>query len=267
MLSGEGGDELFGGYNFYAGHALAARAKPLVPLARPLVERLPTSTSKASTLDWQAKRFVSGAQLGPIERHAVWKSVFTPQERAGIVRDAWTTDADPVDLLRARYAETEGAEMLARIMDVDLGVFLVDDMLVKTDRATMANSLEGRVPLLDPAIVDFAMTVPTRHKVRGLAKKRLMRRAVEPILPEEILKGAKRGFVMPLAAWLRGPLRPLMLDTLGGETLERQGLFEAAPVRALIDDHLAGRADQSRKLWALLIASLWLDRYGPGAAA
>src|SRR5207244_12872007 len=148
-LSGEGGDELFGGYYTYAADLLAARVGGLARLASPLVERLPASTAKAS-FDYRAKRFVRAAHLPPLERHHGWKEIFSTDARAELTGRA--PSFDPVDLLRARYAETEGAEPLARLQDVDLGVYLVDDLLVKTDRASMAHSLEARVPYLDPAV-------------------------------------------------------------------------------------------------------------------
>jgi asparagine synthase (glutamine-hydrolysing) len=186
-LSGEGGDEFFGGYNYYAGHRLARRLAPAARLLRPLVECLPTSTGKPSSFDWQAKRFVRSANLSTLERHYAWKSVFTPEERTELVEADRRTSLDPVEILRPHYAHTEGAEELARVMGVDLAVFLVDDMLVKTDRASMAHSLEARVPVLDPEVAELALALPSRLKVRGLSKKRLLRRAVAPLLPREIL--------------------------------------------------------------------------------
>jgi asparagine synthase (glutamine-hydrolysing) len=267
-LSGEGGDEFFGGYNYYAGHGLARKLAPVARLARPLVERLPASTGKASSFDWKAKRFVRSAGLSTIERHYAWKSVFTPEERARVVAPDRRPDADPLELLREHYAETANApDELSRVMGVDLSVFLVDDMLVKTDRASMAHSLEARVPLLDPVVAELALAVPTRMKVRGLSKKRLLRKAVEPLLPREILEGEKRGFSPPMGMWLRNELEPLARDALSPDTLRRQGFFRADPVTRMLDEHVAGRADNSRKIWALLTFSLWFDRYADGAAA
>src|SRR5205814_9871587 len=128
----------------------------------------------------RAKRFVRAAHLPPLERHHGWKEILSPDARAELT--GRRSDFDPVDLLRARYAETEGAEPLARLQDVDLGVYLVDDLLVKTDRASMAHSLEARVPFLDAHVAELALALPTDLKVRGLAKKRLLRRAVAPLV-------------------------------------------------------------------------------------
>ena len=257
-LSGEGGDELFGGYYTYVADLLALRAGGLARLARPLVELLPTSTARAS-FDYKAKRFVRGAHLPPLERHHAWKEIFSADARAELT--GRRNGFDPVDLYRARFAETEGAELLARLQDVDLGIYLVDDLLVKTDRASMAHSLEARVPFLDPAVTNLALALPTRHRVRGLRKKVLLRKAVAPLVPEPIVRGKKRGFSIPAAAWLRGDLAPFARGMLSPERLKRQGFFRPEAVTALIDRHVAGKEDLSRQLWGLLAFTLWHERH------
>jgi asparagine synthase (glutamine-hydrolysing) len=264
-LSGEGGDELFGGYYTYAADLLALRVGRLAPLARPVVERLPSSSRKAS-FDYKAKRFVRGASLPPLERHHAWKEIFSPELRAELT--GRPSNGDPVDLLRRRFDETEGAELLARLQDVDLGIYLVDDLLVKTDRASMAHSLEARVPYLDPLVAGLAQALPTRLKVSGLRKKRLLRQAAAPLLPRRIVYGRKRGFSIPAAAWLRGDLEPFARDVLSAETLRRQGYFRPEPVTSLIDRHASGQEDLSRQLWGLLAFTLWHERHverQPGA--
>jgi asparagine synthase (glutamine-hydrolysing) len=257
-LSGEGGDELFGGYYTYAADLLADRLAPLARLTRPVVERLPASTSKAS-LDYKAKRFVRAAHLPPLERHHGWKEIFSPEARAALT--GRRTAFDPIDVYRARYGETGAADELARLQDVDFGIYLVDDLLVKTDRASMAHSLEARVPFLDSAVTNFAFALPARHKVRGLSKKVLLREALEPLLPREIVRGRKRGFSIPAAAWLRGELRPFARETLSSGNLERQGFFNPSATTRLLDTHLAGKEDLSRQLWGLLAFTLWYERH------
>jgi asparagine synthase (glutamine-hydrolysing) len=257
-LSGEGGDELFGGYYTYAADLLALRVGRVAPFARPLVERLPSSSRRAS-LDYKAKRFVRGATLPPLERHHAWKEIFSPEARAELTGSP--SGFDPVDLLRARYSETEGAELLARLQDVDLGIYLVDDLLVKTDRASMAHSLEARVPYLDPLVAGLALALPTKLKISGLRKKRLLRKAAAPLLPQGIVNGRKRGFSIPAAAWLRGELEPFARDVLAPDTLRRQGFFRPEAVSRLIDRHVAGEEDLSRQLWGLLAFTLWHERH------
>ena len=257
-LSGEGGDELFGGYYTYAADLLALRAAPLARLARPLVERLPSSDSRAS-FDYRAKRFVRAAQLPPLERHHGWKEIFSPELRAELT--GRRNGFDPVDVYRAHFVETTDAELLARLQDIDERVYLTDDLLVKTDRASMAHSLEARVPFCDPIVAGFAHALPTRHKVRGLRKKVLLRRAAEPLLPRSIVSGKKRGFSIPAAAWLRGGLEPFARETLSEGTLGQQGFFEPRVVHRLLDDHVTGREDRSRQLWGLLAFTLWHERH------
>jgi asparagine synthase (glutamine-hydrolysing) len=257
-LSGEGGDELFGGYYTYVADLLADRTGRLAALARPVVERLPSSTARAS-FDYKAKRFTRAAHLPPLERHHAWKEIFSPEARAQLT--GRRHGFDPVDLYRERFAETEGAELLARLQDVDLGSYLVDDLLVKTDRASMAHSLEARVPYLDAAVASFALALPRRHRVNGLRKKVLLRKAVAPLVPDRIVRGKKRGFSIPAAAWLRGELEPFARDTLSAETLHRQGFFQPEAVRKLIDRHVAGQEDLSRQLWGVLAFTLWHERH------
>jgi asparagine synthase (glutamine-hydrolysing) len=266
VLSGEGADELFGGYYTYVADTFAPKVAPLARVARPLVERLPSSSASLS-LEFKAKRFTRAAHLAPLERHHGWKVIFAEEARRELLRADRRGTLDPLARYRARYAETAGAEPLARLLDVDLGIYLVDDLLVKTDRASMAHSLEARVPYLDPAVTGLALRLPSKLKVRGLSKKRLLRRAVTPLLPAELLRAKKQGFSIPAAAWLRAELEPVARDTLSPDTLRRQGFFDAAVVTRLIDDHVARRYDYSRQIWNLLIFSLWFDRYAAPVAA
>jgi asparagine synthase (glutamine-hydrolysing) len=168
--------------------------------------------------------------------------------------------ADPLELYRSRYAETAGAAPLARLQDVDVGVYLADDLLVKTDRMSMAHSIEARVPFLDPVVADLALALPSRHKVLGLSTKRLLRRAVAPLLPREVTRGPKRGFSIPAAAWLRGPLLPFAREVLSRDSLRGAGVFEPAAVERVLERHASGAEDLSRQLWGLMSFTLWQRR-------
>ena len=258
-LSGEGGDELFGGYYTYVADQLAPRVGRLAALAAPLAEALPSSDSKVS-LEYKAKRFARAAHLPPLERHHAWKEIFSPRARSSLL-GGLDSGWDPVDLYRERFSETSDAELLARLQDVDLGIYLVDDLLVKTDRSSMAHSLELRVPFLDEQVADFAMGLATPLKVRGLAKKRLLRRALAPLLPKEILRGPKQGFAIPLAAWLRGPLKQFAQEVLSPQTLASQGCLDPTTTNELIERHCSRREDLSRQIWGLMAFTLWFDRY------
>jgi asparagine synthase (glutamine-hydrolysing) len=268
-LSGEGGDELFGGYFTYVADLLAPRIGRAAALARPLVEALPSSSRRVS-LDYRAKLFMRAADLPALGHHHGWKEIFSPAARAELLApERRAADADPLAGWRARYAETAGAEPLARLQDVDLGTYLVDDLLVKTDRASMAHSLEVRVPFLDPVVAELALALPTRHKVLGPAKKRLLRRAAAGLVPRAIVHGPKRGFSIPAAAWLRGDLLPFARELLAPAALRGDGFFRPEVVTRLLDEHVARREDHSRPLWGLLCFQLWRERTaraGAGAA-
>jgi asparagine synthase (glutamine-hydrolysing) len=257
-LSGEGGDELFGGYETYVADQLALRTGGAGRLLSPLAEALPSGSGRVP-LDYKLKRFTRAAHLPPLERHHGWKEIFSPDARAELLRADRRGTEDPLDVYRARWAETEGADTLARLQDVDRAIYLVDDLLVKTDRMSMAHSLELRVPFLDPVVAELALALPPAARIRGFAKKRLLRSAVEPLVGREIARGRKKGFSIPAAAWLRGELEPFAREVLGADRLRRQGYFAPAVVSRLIDEHVARREDHSRQLWGLITFSLWLE--------
>ncbi|MBV8735615.1 MAG: asparagine synthase (glutamine-hydrolyzing) [Solirubrobacterales bacterium] len=267
VLSGEGGDELFGGYETYVADQLAPWVGPAASRLAPLAELLPSSSGRVS-FDYRAKRFARAAALPPLERHHGWKEIFSAGERERLLRAEWRSPtADPLAPWRLRFAETTGAPLLARLQDVDLGIYLADDLLVKTDRMSMAHSLEARVPYLDPVLAEFALALPTGLKVRGPSKKRLLRAAARPLIPASILHARKRGFSIPAAAWLRGELKPLAHEVLSPSRLRAEGYFEPQVVAQLLEDHCARRADYSRQLWGLISFSLWVEQVQRTAAA
>src|SRR3954447_9105006 len=256
VLSGEGGDELFGGYETYTAGLLAARVGRAAGVLSPLAERLPSGNRRVP-LDYRLKRFTRAGGLPPLEAHHAFKEIFGSEQRQALLGRA---GGDLLAAHRARWAETAGAELLARLQDLDLGLYLVDDLLLKTDRMSMAHSLEARVPFLDAHVAELALALPTREKIRGFAKKRLLRRAVAPLVPREIVHGRKRGFSIPAASWLRGPLLPFARDVLSPGRLRAQGVLDAAAAGRVLARHAAGEEDLSRQLWGLMALSLWLER-------
>jgi asparagine synthase (glutamine-hydrolysing) len=260
-MSGEGGDELFGGYYTYVADLLAPRVGRLAALGRPLIERLPSSSKRAASFDYKAKRFARAAALPPLERHHGWKEIFDADARRALLTRDRAKGSDPLGIYREHYAETAGAPELARLQELDLNVYLPSDLLVKTDRASMAHSLEARVPFLDKAVSDVALALPTSQKVRGFDKKRLLRKALEPLLPREVTRGRKQGFSIPASAWLRGELEPFAREVLSPARVREQGWFDPDVVTAIVDRHVAGREDLSRQIWGLMAFSLWHERY------
>ncbi len=273
VLSGDGGDEVFGGYVIYQADRLAK----LVRLAPRLVseqllprlgQRLPGSETKMS---WQLRlqRFLANAYRDPLAAHIGWRTIFdepaklalySPEYRAANA-DRLSSGQASLRLARRFFEDYPTPDLLNRLMIVDSQLSLVDDMLTKVDRTAMAYGLEVRVPFLDQPLVEWLTLLPSDYKVRRLKLKALLKMTARDLLPPGLLRRPKAGFHVPMPGWLKRELRPLVDEVLGEETLRRQGIFEPAAVRRLVDAHLSGRADLSRNLWGLLVFGLWHDRY------
>ncbi|MBI1940844.1 MAG: asparagine synthase (glutamine-hydrolyzing) [Acidobacteria bacterium] len=268
-LSGEGSDELFGGYPTYPGVRLAEYYLKLPRFVRrrliePLARLLPVSPS-AVPLGLFLRRFLAHAERDPAERHQIWMGMFSPRELDRLFSPQWKGPSPPSSVIFAPLAPVmEGArfdETLAEMLYLDFRLYLEDNLLVKIDRASMASSLELRTPFLDHRLVEFAASLPAALKVPRFQMKYVLKKAVEAWLPRQIVYRQKRGFSVPIAGWMRGSLRPLLDETLGEEKLKRDGLFDAAFVRRILTEHWSGRADHRKGLWALLCFQLWFDRW------
>ena len=273
-LGGDGGDEVFAGYETYTAYKIASLYRGLSPsltaMIPPLVARLPVSHRKIS-FDYKAKRFIQGALLPPERAHYAWKEVFSDEMKHHLyAADANGHLADPFGTFERQFADCTASAMLSRLQYVDLRVYLPEDILVKVDRTSMAHSLEVRVPLLDHKLVEFAATIPPELQLRGLRKKYLLKRAMAHRLPGQILNRKKGGFNVPVPTWLRNELHDYVRDVLSEKRLREQGFFRPSYVQQMIRDHADLRADYSRNLWGLLIFALWHEEYGveaPAAAA
>ena len=268
-LSGEGSDELFGGYPTYMGARLAQYYLRLPRwLRRQFFDRLrailPVSSS-AVPKGLFLRRFLSHAEKDPAVRHLIWFGMFTPTELDELFSPAWQGPRPPSrGIFTPSSAVLEGArfeEPLAEMLFLDFRLYLEDDLLVKIDRASMACSLELRTPFLDHRLVEFAAGLPAALKIPRFQLKVILKKAVEPWLPREIVYRQKRGFSVPIARWMREELRPLVEETLAEAKLKRQGLFNPAFVRRLLAEHMSGRADHRKTLWTLLCFQLWYDRW------
>ncbi len=266
ILSGVGGDELFGGYRRYLGEHYMRYLNWLPGAAKRgaarLAEKLPSDRhSKWLNYARLAKNFLSAAELPFTERYRAYVGVFGTGEAAELMRDP---SAQRFDALAAAFAATGGTDPLARMFAVDAHTQLADDLLLLTDKMTMATSLECRVPLLDHELVELAAQIPASIKVSGGELKALMKKALADVLPREILYRTKRGFGAPMGAWMKGALSELLDSALSRESIEARGLLNYAPVQRLIGDHRASRVDGTDKLLALLNLEIWcrvfLDR-------
>ena len=266
-LSGEGSDELFGGYPTYLGEKLARHYLRLPAFLRKqcsgwLKAFLPAS-SGAAPVGLFLERFLSHAEKEAALRHQTWFGVFTPEELGSLLV--------PAEQSRLRGAISEPFEnatagvqfedAVAEGLYLDFCLYLADDLLVKIDRASMACSLELRTPFLDHRLIEFAAGLPTGLKVRGFRLKSLLKKVVEPWLPREIVYRQKRGFSVPIARLLRKELRPLMNEMLSENRLKSEGLFNASFVRRMVEEHQSGRQDHRKPLWALLCFELWRKQW------
>ncbi|MDP4510648.1 asparagine synthase (glutamine-hydrolyzing) [Nonomuraea turcica] len=261
-LNGDGGDESFGGYERYA-LMNQARRIPVIP------RRLATVFNRSGVL--MSERSASGSllrKLGrlmtfvaapPSERYARLMSYFTPEQRAAIYSDSLRdllAGVDSYHLFEELFRKSSARTDLARVLDIDTLTYLPGDLLVKVDITTMANSLEARSPFLDHYLMEWAATIPSSLHVCNGQTKLLLKRAVAPWLPQQLLRYPKQGFGVPLAAWLRCELRDLVYDMLTDDTARSRGLFRPSAVRALLQRHMRGD-DHSVRIWALLQFELW----------
>jgi asparagine synthase (glutamine-hydrolysing) len=271
-LSGEGSDELFGGYPTYLG-ARAAEYYLMLPefLRRQVFDRvrelLPVS-SDAVPKGLFLRRFLTHAEKDPAVRHHSWFGMFSADELEQLYAPEWAGPHPPMGAIFNPLSRVlEGArfdEVLAEMLYLDFRMYLEDNLLVKVDRASMACSLEMRTPFLDHRLIEFAAGLPTNLKVRGFKTKYILKKAVEKWLPHKIVYRQKRGFTVPIASWIRNELRPLVAETLEEGKLKRQGLFNSAYVQQLIREHSTANADHRKALWTLLCFQLWYDRWGTG---
>jgi asparagine synthase (glutamine-hydrolysing) len=264
VLSGDGGDELFGGYETYVAqqydrfyHWLPA---PLRQKALPeLMNWLPPQPAKKGLVN-KTKRFVEGAALPASLQHTRWMMFMTDDDKAALYQPGWRETLNgctTASFLNDYFQQVAQVDHLAQQQYVDIKTYLVDDILTKVDRMSMAVSLEARVPLLDHRIVEFALNLPPQMKLRWGQTKVILRRAMKGYVPEIVLNKPKQGFSIPLKHWLRGPLRSSMLDLLSVDCVCRRGYFEPQTVNGWVAEHLDGRTNHSHRLWALMVFELW----------
>jgi asparagine synthase (glutamine-hydrolysing) len=268
VLSGEGGDEAFAGYETYAAYH-ASKWFGHVPgfirngLIAPLVNRLPASDKKLS-LEFKMKRFLGGQDLSPEVAHLWWRIVLDEQRKLDLYSPAVREQLQPEESVRhftEIFRALPDSDNLSKLMYIDSAVFLPDDLMIKNDRMSMAHSLEARVPFTDPELTGYLASVPPSLKMKRMRKKHIMRMAMEKELPASILDKKKVGLEMPYSRWLKQELNDVMMDYLGRERLEATGLLRHEPVKALIDEHMDSRKDNGRALWGLLNYMMWHEMY------
>lgn len=265
-LSGDGGDENFAGYRRYRWHLYEERMRRLLPLAlrRPIFGLLGRLYPKA---DWAPKFLCAKTTFEAMARDSVegyfhGVSVCSDGLRARMFSPAFRRRLDgyqAVEVLRRHHARCAHLDTVSQVQYLDMKTYLVGDILTKVDRASMAHALEVRVPFLDHKLVEWVSGLPVGYKLKGTEGKYILKRALEPYLPHDLMYRRKMGFAVPLEHWFRGPLKDKLRASVLSERMADTGYFDMGFLRCMIEDHIAGRRDHSAALWSLLMFAAFLD--------
>ena len=268
-LGGDGGDELFAGYPTYLAHKFARLYERLLgfsqPMATFLANLIPVSDDNIS-FDFKVKKFLSGINYPDGIRNSVWLGSFSFPENENIIspeiHKQFNRDrlVEEISLYDKEYPYDDP---ITRLQYIDLRLYLQESILVKVDRASMACSLEVRAPFLDHELVEFIMGLPSRMKLRGLTSKYILKKAMGNWLPDEIIQRSKKGFGVPIAKWVKGPLKELFGELLSADRIRQEGFLNPEYVNQLLQDHLVSKRDNRKQLWTLLVWELWVNRYHP----
>ncbi len=266
VLSGDGGDELFAGYDWYIASWLDGYYRRLPLIFRKEVEnifeKIPPSPAKKDSINI-LKRFVEGSSLSSEGRHVRWQFFLTDTERkelySNILKKLYNLNS--FDLINSYYLRKNARDRLSREQYVDLKTYLPDDILTKIDRMSMANSIEARVPFLDHIFVEFSATIPHNLKLRGLTSKYILKNAMSSFLPKQIIRRKKQGFSIPIKNWLKCELKDLMLNVLSKEKIKETGYFNYDYVNKITQQHLKGEKNNAHQIWALVTFQLWHEMY------
>jgi asparagine synthase (glutamine-hydrolysing) len=269
VQSGDGADEILAGYETYQVNYFRRLYQSIPKFLRervfsPLVHSLPMSDSKVS-LDSRLKRFVSGAEIEGEVSHGAWRMIFNANDRRQLLTPIWDNAAshsDFLDLFRNTFKRSSAKGSLNRMLYVDTRFYLPNDMLVKMDRMSMAHGLEVREPYLDYRLVEFAASLPPNLKLKDLhLKKYILKKSMEGHLPKEVIWRKKAGFNVPNARWIKGELKPFVMDTLSNTTVSQMGILDPTAVKRLLNDHFSGKAENSHKIWCLLNLAIWWQQF------
>ena len=265
-LSGDGGDELFGGYDRYRALKLSGQLQSWLPVGwlnqSWIMNRLPDSTARRSLLR-RVRRFCEALGQPPIERYMNWIQIFGEASRLDLYQESFIEqlpDRNPVSFLADAWRNAGKRDLLSCASTADLQTYMPCDLMTKVDIASMAHSLEARQPLLDYRLVEWAASLPSHLKLRGKKGKRLLMDTFYDLLPKAIWHRPKMGFGVPIAKWFRTSLRDRTYDALLGPDAKCHQYFRREAISALVDEHMTGRGNQAYRLWNLLFLELWLRK-------
>ena len=268
ILSGDGGDELFAGYEHYQAQKLSRL--PLVSLlSKPMpifLRKLPPSSKKKGLWN-KLRRYAQGLEHPQDLRHLRWMMFLSQKEREELYSKDFQHELGGIKSFRSippldrLYTQLDRFDDISGELFLDLKSYLVDDILVKVDRMSMATSLETRVPLIDHKVVEFAFRIPGHLKLRGMTTKWIFKKTMERLLPHQNIYRSKEGFSIPIKHWLQNELKELMLHYLSESRIQDAGLFNSDSINHKIDKHMEGRENYSHQLWALLVFEIWREKF------
>lgn len=268
-LNGDGGDESFAGYERYLAMRLSEKYHKIPSLLRKgliesAVNLLPNSATKRRSKAKDLKRFVKAASLPKVERYLSLVNAIDKSSKENIYTEDFKTQvksADSAQFLKEWFDKTNGNGIVDATMFTDQMTYLPNDLLVKVDIASMANSLEARSPLLDHKVIEFAASLPENLKLKGAENKSLLKKVGVRLVPREVLYRKKMGFGVPIANWLRGELKDFLRDNLLSEKFAKRGILKQDVVEKMINEHLSGEKDNYNQLWTILMLELWFQRF------
>lgn len=268
ILSGDGGDEIFAGYEHYQAQKISRWPffQLLPKTLTKIIHWFPPSGQKKGLWN-KTRRFLQGLSHEKSLRHLRWMMFLSKQDKQSLYTLQFQEQLSGIPLLYSNppfqeyFQNMKNFDEITRELYLDLKSYLADDILVKVDRMSMAASLETRVPLLDHKLVEFAFSLPGKLKLHGLSTKWIFKKTMEPLLPKENIYRPKEGFSIPIKHWLRNELKEMLLDYLSPERLRKEGLFNPHFINWMISRHLAGRENFSHQLWALMVFEIWKENY------
>ena len=268
-LSGDGGDELFGGYERYRALMLSQRLQRWLPVdwlkQSGILNRLPDSSARRSFFR-RVRRFCEALGQPPVERYMNWIQIFGEAQRLDLFDESFIEklpNYNPTRFLQDAWSKSGKRDLVSCATAADLQTYMPCDLMTKVDIASMAHSLEARQPLLDYRLVEWAAALPSHLKLRGNQGKYLLRQTFSELLPKEIWTRPKMGFGVPIAKWFRTSLRDRTYDALASKDTRCHAFFRPEAIRSLIDAHMSGKENQAYRLWNLLMFELWMRRWNP----
>jgi len=265
-LSGDGGDELFGGYERYRALKLSGQLQSWLPvdwlMQSGLIQRLPDSSARRSFLR-RVRRFCEALGQPPIDRYMNWIQIFGEASRLDLYRDTFIEqlpDRNPVSFLADAWRRAGKRDLVSCATTADLQTYMPCDLMTKVDIASMAHSLEARQPMLDYRLVEWAAALSSHLKLRGRRGKCLLMDTYHDLLPKAIWNRSKMGFGVPIAKWFKTSLRDRTYDALLGPDAKCHSFFRREAIETLVEEHMSGRSNQAYRLWNLLFLELWLRK-------